>query len=569
MEFVEFVKHHQRDLHDAVPRAVLERASKALERSGNLVTLLNEDDPALELVPPGLLPRIADVQRAYADWREAAKEVRRNLAQSQVPMPDGGLDMAYNRLELSALERAARMCPRSGFPDHVAWGQGVKAHVELWRASLELAIRNGTAQVTMAEPEHEEAAELVGLLTQKAMLGEIRGYKWLATRRGARSGVLGVKISLPWEEIFDQTTARLQSLGLPATRRGAQSVIDELIKQDLPVAVTLVLDQRAEREAMETAREAYLGLLRTPPLVADGVLSLFIGKPEAATGWAVLDKNGEVREQGEIPIDSDLVTAVQDLIAQHPVEAAAIPISASDSDRLRVVERAVGGVSRLVRVHGVALGEARSRLPFPAMSASAVVLARRAIRPAREWGRVDPLLLGLGEYPRDLDPEKLKRVLAEAKATASWERRRASKASSPKAVLAAARAQAMAPRRHLNPLVKGIADLKPGMIIDGVITNVTRFGAFVNIGLQVEAMIHVSQLAHEFVEEPAKVVRVGQEVSAKVLEVDPAKARIALSLKAMLPTHAETILGSMPRRNQAPPKSRDAALADLDALFKK
>ena len=128
--------------------------------------------------------------------------------------------------------------------------------------------------------------------------------------------------------------------------------------------------------------------------------------------------------------------------------------------------------------------------------------------------------------------------------------------------------------RRLNPLVKTIRDLKPEMTVDGIVTNITRFGAFVNLGLPTEGMIHVSQLSVEFVENPGEVVRVGQHVKARVLEVIPEKDRIALSLKqtseqkeTAARSPSADLTGAKPKRT--PPKSRADALADLDKLFKK
>ena len=79
--------------------------------------------------------------------------------------------------------------------------------------------------------------------------------------------------------------------------------------------------------------------------------------------------------------------------------------------------------------------------------------------------------------------------------------------------------------------VNQIADLRPGMVLDGVITNVTRFGAFVDIGVHQDGLIHISQLANSYVNDPAEVVAVGDLVRVKVLEIDVERKRIAVSRK--------------------------------------
>jgi uncharacterized protein len=69
------------------------------------------------------------------------------------------------------------------------------------------------------------------------------------------------------------------------------------------------------------------------------------------------------------------------------------------------------------------------------------------------------------------------------------------------------------------------------MIFNGVVTNVTQFGAFVDIGVHQDGLVHVSELAHRFVRDPSEVVRVGERVKVKVIQVDAARRRIALSIK--------------------------------------
>jgi uncharacterized protein len=80
--------------------------------------------------------------------------------------------------------------------------------------------------------------------------------------------------------------------------------------------------------------------------------------------------------------------------------------------------------------------------------------------------------------------------------------------------------------------VEKIADLKPGMKLQGVVTNVANFGAFVDLGVHQDGLVHVSQLADRFVKDPRDVVKAGQVVSVTVLEVDAVRKRIALSMKS-------------------------------------
>ncbi|MGF1567817.1 MAG: Tex family protein [Nodosilinea sp.] len=79
--------------------------------------------------------------------------------------------------------------------------------------------------------------------------------------------------------------------------------------------------------------------------------------------------------------------------------------------------------------------------------------------------------------------------------------------------------------------VETINDLTPGLILEGVVTNVTNFGAFVDVGVHQDGLVHISQLADRFVSDPNAIVKVGQVVTVKVLEVDPKLKRIGLSMR--------------------------------------
>jgi uncharacterized protein len=79
--------------------------------------------------------------------------------------------------------------------------------------------------------------------------------------------------------------------------------------------------------------------------------------------------------------------------------------------------------------------------------------------------------------------------------------------------------------------VEKISDLEPGMVLEGVVSNVANFGAFVDIGVHQDGLVHVSALSHRFVRDPREVVKAGDLVKVKVLEVDLQRQRIALSLR--------------------------------------
>ena len=84
--------------------------------------------------------------------------------------------------------------------------------------------------------------------------------------------------------------------------------------------------------------------------------------------------------------------------------------------------------------------------------------------------------------------------------------------------------------------VRTVADLKRDMVLEGVVTNVAAFGAFVDIGVHCDGLVHISMLADTFVNNPHQVVQPGKVVRVRVLEVDVARQRIALSMKGLAQT---------------------------------
>ena len=102
--------------------------------------------------------------------------------------------------------------------------------------------------------------------------------------------------------------------------------------------------------------------------------------------------------------------------------------------------------------------------------------------------------------------------------------------------------------------VEKMEDLKPGMKLPGIVTNVTAFGAFVDIGVHQDGLVHVSQLSDQFVKDPSEVVKVAQKVSVTVVEIDLPRKRIALSMKAAPQIGAP---GTRPPSGSAPAGKKD------------
>jgi len=129
--------------------------------------------------------------------------------------------------------------------------------------------------------------------------------------------------------------------------------------------------------------------------------------------------------------------------------------------------------------------------------------------------------------------------------------------------------------------VEELKDLLPGMLLEGVVTNVTNFGAFVDIGVHQDGLVHVSALANRFVKDPHEVVKAGDVVKVKVIEVDAARKRIALTMRLADDVPAKAASSKAPARvgagatairtaNKSAPKQREAeASGAMAAAFAK
>jgi len=115
--------------------------------------------------------------------------------------------------------------------------------------------------------------------------------------------------------------------------------------------------------------------------------------------------------------------------------------------------------------------------------------------------------------------------------------------------------------------VREIADVQPGMVLEGVVTNVTKFGAFVDIGVHQDGLVHISELSNRYIKEPSEAVKTGQIVKVKVLGVDEKARRIALSIKALTAPPARPAARSG-KAAQAPTITMNDKLAALSMKWK-
>ncbi len=508
-------------------------AGALLEASGGSVVGLLEGADALGSPPVSALLEIAERWRAFDRWRARAKASG---------LPSEVVALTRSPAQLEALE---------AIEARLGAGRVTGAVFEVMDAACRAALRDGsvrgeaTAAAIAAAASDAQAAATVGS-AGRFRPEEVQGPRWLAWRRAQQEGWLEVSFELPEGVALQQAQVRGGLAGEEAEEVAA--AVEAAISGGL---IEAELDARALGEALSEGGLAYRGLLTAPPLGVGSAAAIFVGAPRQPIGAARVDGEGRLVESVSIEDGPWWEERLGAWIGEQAVEGWVVPTSAVDRGRLGKVRGLLPKVPTVIKPAG--LSAAREGVGGEGMArevASAVVLARRALAPMAQWGAVDPVLLGLVEYQNDLDPGRLRAALEDVRAAALFERGRGAEVVHAAAVIG---------QRRLNPLVSSLPDLRPGMTLDVQVTNLVSFGAFVTFGLETEGLIHISELSERRLVSPSEVVRIGQQLKARVIEVDLKRQRVSLSLR---PAPQEG-------RPRAGGGAKADAMAKLQQMFKK
>ena len=547
--------------------------------------VLDELPSELGKLPGRMVRSVLAVWRRYLQWGEARDEIAsRRSGAGLPPLPEAVVQRAAQVSLLHALDAAADVLPFERFPDEESWERALGAAIDLWSRCLALARRDGSVEATLDEA-HGDADDYADHAGGAQPLDELPPHRWMALRRGERIGALALDFAVPQEPIREQLELAREALGPALDGENDDAILTALVFDRLPAGLRGELDAEAGRQAIGAAAEAYADLLGSAPLSADRVAGIYVGAMKRPIGLAAIDRTGQVRSTARIAPTADWVERVRAWLSSEEVSHVVVPAQASAQASLSELRRELSRGVTVTTVVPAGLAEARDAIleARPGMvreAAAAAVLAQRAAAPAQAWSTVDPLRLGLAEYQADLDTDTLSAELAVTRALVL---RALPSRPLPRRV---GRRRAAAPvTRQSNPLVRSIGDLRPGMSVAATVTNVTRFGAFVDLGLSQQGLIHVSDLADHFVRDPGEVVRPGQEVQAHVVNIDVSRGRISLSLRTPAggqsggPRRAGIGSSSTPRSSSPPSggsgrpnrrvggSERAKALRDLDKLF--
>lgn len=503
-------------------------------------------------------------------------------------------------------------------------------------------------------------------------VSRIPSHRVLAIRRGSKEGVLTTSIQGDNAAALRYLLAAVirdpESPFAPILEAATRDSYFRLLRPLIETEVRAMLKQRADREAIRVFRENLENLLLYSPAGPIVVLGVEPGKADECR-LAVVGSSGEYLEEAPIsplPPKNDIEgtrNVLRELITKHNLQAIAIG-SGTNARDVETVLRQILAEEKLEHVVTAAVNDAGvavyassrvGREEFPEQSVAtraAISIARRLQDPLAELVKIDPKLIGVGQYQHDVDQKELHRGLMQSvqscvnrvgvdpnrasvtllRYVAGLNERLARKiidyrnAQGPfksrlslKSVpglgeftyqqaagflriresedpldasaihpdwypvvekMAAAGgvpiAQLVGNKDLLNSLkledfvtetvglptlmdireellrpgrdprrkfavpkfrhdVKDLASLQEGMVLEGVITNVTNFGAFVDIGIQQDGLVHLSQMSNRFIRDPREAVSVGDIVQVKVISVEPETRRIGLSMKALQP----------------------------------
>lgn len=555
------------------------RFSELIGRGHSVADLLSHYGDDFGHLPSERLRGLAQSHRMWHIWRRRRaqlEDARRKV--NLAPLPEAVVAVAPGPDQLDAIVRTARLDRRQDGSSEGEWIATLTAGVELWTRCLALTRKHGRVHCRAKNLADPSASDYDPYVRLDEGLAEIAPHRWLAMRRGEREGVLTISIEAPEPDLLQELIRHRPRLGPGAVSQTDDSLLQELILDDLRPWLLRLLDLEAQTLAIKAAAESFAGLLRAPPVQTRLLGAVYLTKPRAPLAVVAVDRDGDPAAQRVIRVEGAWLERVLEFVQEQNLQLVVLPTSVPSAELLAALEEKLPSISaQVIKIRSAALAEARQPLVDPprrlsASVASAVVLARRALDPLKEWCLVDPVSVGIAEYQNDLDAEQLRASLLETAELCRLERRRGKRVH-----LGGAAPRGSAAMARLNPLVKSLADLRCGMSIHGVVTNISHFGAFVNIGLPQEALVHISELSDRFVSNPNEVVSIGQQVTANVLSVDPARGRISLSLRTARPAangperEDRGPRAGAPARSArpGPQMSKSEALANLEKLFKK
>ena len=464
---------------------------------------------------------------------------------------EGALSVSLDVEEDEVLRYLDRAFNRPGSPHWTLYSTMLRdAYDRLLGPSIESEVRAILHERAEDEAIRVFAANLRNLL----MAPPVRGKRILALDPGFRTGCKAV--------VIDRTGKFLEGAVLYPKKSDAPALLARLVKANAVEAIA-VGNGTGSREAVSLVRKAEPGM--TTAVVNEAGASVYSASPAAVREFPDLD----VTLRGAISIGRRLQDPLAELVKIEPKSIGVGQYQHDvDQDKLRreldhVVESCVNQVGVDVNT---ASPELLSHVAGVSRTVAGNLVAARPFRTREDLKRVPRfgekafeqaagfLRIPGGSNPLDasaVHPESYYIVEKISKRTGVAvtdlvgrtldirpEEIMDDRTGLPTAldILEELKRPGRDPRKEFrtarfDDAVSKVEDVKVGMLLEGVVTNVTNFGAFVDVGVHQDGLVHVSEISTRFVRDPGEAVRVGDVVRTRVISVDPARRRIGLSIK--------------------------------------
>ena len=520
-------------------------------------------------------PQLRRLSEARRLWQEL-ENLRESIMAANPGVPEEVFALALSARRMEALRHILPHFPMADFESTAIWLEAVRAALEVWTGALNLSTKKGTLKAALLGRNLPEYLESV---VEKALdIFSITRDVWYALKRGETGGLIRLEFEYPVSSIATHLDAVKGRMGVTGTRMSTEELQRILVSEALPGALRTFLDNRMREETYKEVSVSYLEVLKVPPVKAQRLGAFNPDSVAGTCGLVVLNEKGKSLAHAVLPLTGDWCERARVFFVEQKTAYVVIPSFMMEYnailDEFREKE---GGFLVFMPVRSDGISEAvelleKSGEATPGPSAGAIILGRRFMFPSREWSLIDPIAALGNEVPDDVSEDELRVYLLEQRGLIQMD---AGLDRIPPRVLPVAHSGGLLAAGKLNPQITHFEDVKMGMVLTGIIINITKFGAFINIGLSQEALVHVSELSDDFVSDPFEVVSLGQQVKATVVAIDTDKNRISLSLR----TNPKPIEPRKPRLDDRRKPMRDdryqstasrsQALKDLENLFKK
>ncbi|MDA3864991.1 MAG: S1 RNA-binding domain-containing protein [Deltaproteobacteria bacterium] len=560
-----------------------EKLFNFLEAGISFAELADNHLELLKDIPNSQLRRLSDARRSWLKLEKAKEELQAYFQENEIEIKDDKVySIALSERRISALKHIIPFINLSEFSTSEEWIKAVEIALGVWTGAVNLTLKKGKVTIKATKSEVPDIYD--NLVDNKYEIVDMTVSIWTTIKNALNEECVELDFEYPSSSFKSHLKAVIDKLGTNAVEMDFDEAMEKLVLQELPSTLVSYFDNKVVKNKLEKISENYINILRTPPIKTARLGSFYPDKEGKTAGICVINNSGKVISHEILELEDKWWEQARIHFVQHKTSYIAVPkyISAEDTTSpVDIIKENEGNFLVFIPAKNDVLEPVYENMErvspeLPEIDYS-VIIARRLVNPLEEWSKLDPLEIITVELDSELDETMVRSYLLEKKGLALLD---PSFKRIPSKIIPSVPGRITSGKK-LNPKVKSINDVKEGMTLTGIVINITKFGAFVNIGLSQEALIHVSEMADHFVNDPGEIVQLGQQVNVTVVSVDLKKGRISLSLKSepnlgnnkgRRTVNSRRTGGRRNRNNKEryqSPAARSKALKNLENLFKK